>query len=188
MPRGLLESTPPRRPRSSEELAATVVRVTHHLFIVLAQRRWVRRVVVAVLLYEVLSAFADVLYMIIGVWATNLDQSHISASDYATFAGNTVEMALVGGGLFLLARHDWNTGLRIMRMGLFIALMFSTVMEFADQQLHAITDFAVIVTLYAIIGATGEAERRGEIQPTARRQRNKLRRDDRAAENLAAAG
>ncbi len=53
-------------------------------------------------------------------------------------------------------------------MGLFFTLMFTTLMEFADQQLHAITDFVVIVVLYSIVGAAGEAERRGEIQPTER--------------------
>ena len=112
------------------------------------------------------------------VWLTGLVQPMFHVADRGVSGRDLI---LLGGGLFLLARHDWNSGLRIMRMGLFIALMFSTVMEFADQQLHAITDFAVIVTLYAIVGAAGEAERRGEIQPTARRQRNKLRRDDRAA-------
>ena len=33
--------------------------------------------------------------------------------------------------------------------------MFTTLMEFADQQLHALIDFAVYVILFAIVGAAG---------------------------------
>ena len=49
----LLESTPPRTRRTSEEWAASIIRPTHAMFISLARRRWIRRAVVTVLVLEV---------------------------------------------------------------------------------------------------------------------------------------
>jgi hypothetical protein len=38
-------------------------------------------------------------------------------------------------------------------------------MEFADQQLHALSDFAFGAIMFTIVGAAEEATRRGEIAP-----------------------
>jgi len=45
--------------------------------------------------------------------------------------------------------------LQLIRSGLFLALMFTTMMEFQDQQLHALADFAVYAILFAIVGGRG---------------------------------
>ena len=58
------------------------------------------------------------------------------------------------------------------RSGLFLALMFTTVMEFADQQLHALADFATAAILFTIVGAAEQAARRGEIAPHVRRSKS----------------
>jgi hypothetical protein len=177
MLRALLDATPARRRRTSEEWAATIIDSAQRMFVDLAGRLWIRRAVIAILVLEVLSALAEVLYVIIAVWLTNIDTSRISPSDYANFAGDVVEIVLIGGGLILLARHDWRRGLDVIRAGLFFSLMFTTLMEFADQQLHALTDFALGVVIFLIVSAAAEAERRGVIRPTVARRRNRLTRN-----------
>ena len=172
MLRSLLDASPARPRRTSEEWAATIIDSVQRVFVDLGRRVWIRRVVVTVLVVEVLEALAEVLYVVIAVWLTNIDTSHISASDYANFAGDVVEIVLVGGGLILLARHDWRRGLEMIRSGLFFTLMYTTLMEFADQQLHALASFAVGVVLFSIV--SGAAEHRGEIRPKIARRRNRL--------------
>jgi len=167
----LLDATPPRPRRTSEEWAATIIDSLHRMFIDLAARRWIRRVVITIIVIEVLEALAEVLYVVIAVWLTNIDTHRISPSDYANFAGDVVELVVVGGGLILLARHDWRRGLEVIRAGLFFTLLYTTLMQFADQQLHALTDFALGVVLFSIVGAAAEAERRGEIRPSVPRAR-----------------
>jgi hypothetical protein len=161
----LLHATQPERRRSSEDWVALISDWTHGLFTKAARRRWVRVLVIVVLIVQVALSLADVGYVIVAQWLTNLDPTPLSASDLADFASSALQSILMAVGLVLCTRHDWSTGLRTIRMGLFIALMFTTPMEFADQQLHALSDFAFAVIMFAIVGAAEEATRRGEIAP-----------------------
>jgi hypothetical protein len=166
--RALLGSARVGRRLSSEDWVAAVNDWTHDLFAKAAGLRWVRLLMVAALIAEVVNSLTDPAFVIIAQWLTTLDPTPLSASDLANFASDTLQSTLIGCGLFLLARHDWVNGLRAIRMGLFFALMFTTVMEFADQQLHALADFAFAAILFAIVGAAEQAARRGEIAPRVR--------------------
>jgi hypothetical protein len=161
--RRLLVATSTRHRRSTEEWVARSTTWLHSIFLAAARRAWVRVVVLAFLIYEVVAALATLGYLIIAVWITHDDTSKVSPSDIANFAGNVVQVTLIAIGLALLARHQWRVGLRPIRAGLFFSLMFTTVMEFEDQQFHALLDFAIGALLYTIVGAAAEAERRGEI-------------------------
>jgi hypothetical protein len=161
----LLHATHPERRRSGEDWVALISDWTHGLFTRAASHRWVRVLVIVVLIVQVALSLADVGYVIVAQWLTNIDSTALSASDLADFASSALQSTLMAIGLILCTRHDWSTGLRTIRMGLFIALMFTTPMEFADQQLHALTDFAFAAIMFAIVGAAEEATRRGEIAP-----------------------
>jgi hypothetical protein len=172
--RTLLDSSPPRHRRTGDEWAAAIIAWTHRMFLGAARRVWVQWIVLSVLLIEVVITLAEIAFVIIAVWLTNIDTSQISVSDLADFAGDVVQTVLLGSGLVLLARRDWRSGLRLIRMGLFLALMFTTLMEFDDQKIHALIDFAVYVSLFAIVGAAAESERRGELRLPRRRGRTSV--------------
>jgi hypothetical protein len=157
--RALLDASPSRPKRTSEEWAATIIERTRRLATGAARRVWVQRLVFAVVIIEVVISLVEIAFVIVAVWLTNIDSSHISVSDLADFAGEVVQTVLLGSGLLMLAMRHWRSGLRMIRMGLFVALMFTTLMEFEDQKVHALIDFAVYVVLFAIIGAAAESAR-----------------------------
>jgi hypothetical protein len=161
--RGLLDSAPVRQRRSIEEWAVAASNLMHRTFLRAARQRWVRVLVIAILTLDVLLALADVGYLLIAKTFSDLDPSRVSPSDVANFVGSAVQVAFIGVGLILIARHHWQFGLRTIRVGLFIALMYTTMMEFEDQQFHALVDFAGHAIMFAVVGAAAEAERRGEI-------------------------
>ncbi len=174
MLRTLIETNPARGRRTSEEWAATIIARTHAIFLGAARRVWIQRIVIAVLVIEVVISLAEIAFVIVAVWLTDIDTSHISVSDLANFAGDVVQTVLLGTGLGLLARHKWRTGLVVIRMGLILALMYTTLMEFADQKVHGLIDFAVYVVLFAIVGAASEADRSGELSLGVNRSNRKV--------------
>ena len=58
-----------------------------------------QRLVIAVLAIEVVISLAEIGFVIVAVWLTNIDTSHISVSDIANFAGDVVQTVLLGVGL-----------------------------------------------------------------------------------------
>jgi hypothetical protein len=161
----LLTQSGTKRWRSVEELLASFREAVRRFFVGAARRRWVRNAVVFVLSLNALVSVGVAIGAILIVAFGDTTIEDLDAADFASIAGNAAQTLCTIVGLVLLRRHRWVPGLRWIRAGLFIGLLFTTVMEFADQQFGALVDFGIIAVLLAITGPAVHAAERGEIVP-----------------------
>jgi hypothetical protein len=157
----LLESKHDRPHHSVEDLFASVTTRFHDLFVAAAARRWVRLTVFGVLAVQAVGSVAVEVAVIVDLAIDR--HAQVGSVDVAILAGTAVQTALVGIGLVFLLRDHWQVALRAIRMGLFVTLMFTLVMEFTQRQLAALLDFAVVAALFGIVGAAVPAEGRGDL-------------------------
>jgi hypothetical protein len=161
----LLTRSGTKKWRSVEELITSFREAVRRFFVGAARRRWVRNVVVSVLSLTALVSVGVAIAAIAIVAFGDTTIGDLDAADFASIAGNGAQTLCTVIGLILLRRHRWVSGLRWIRAGLFIGLLFTTVMEFADQQFGALVDFGIITVLLAITGPAVQAAERGEIVP-----------------------
>jgi hypothetical protein len=172
--------------RSVEELFSSFQRRTRAFFVSAARRRWLRNLVLGLMTLQAFLSFVVLIVVIVVVAVTDVGVVDLDAADFASLAGTLVQTLLIGAGLIQLRRHYWVSGLHLIRAGLFVSLLFTTVMEFSQQQFGALVDFGIVVFLLALTGASMQAVQRGEIVP--RKLPRKQRRDAAAAELPAAPG
>lgn len=162
----LLGSTSDRHRTSFEESFAAAASRLHRIFVALADRRWARTLLFVALAVQTLgSLVVDAIAMI----TVLTSDTHPSALAVTTFAGSATQTLLVAAGLLLVVRGKWGAGLRLIRAGLFVTLMFTLVMEFAREQFGALADFVLVAALITVVGATISAERRGDVGPRSAR-------------------
>lgn len=68
----------------------------------------------------------------------------LSTADIISLAGTAVQTVLIATGLVLVAVQRRRRGLQALLAGLFVALMFTMLMEFGKEQFTALVTFLVV--------------------------------------------
>jgi hypothetical protein len=160
-----LSSARTKSRRSAEELISSVQQRSRRFFVAAARKRWLRNLVLALMTLQAFLSLVVLMVVIVVVAVTDVGVVDLDAADFASLAGTLVQTLFITAGLIQLRRHYWVSGLHLIRAGLFVSLLFTTVMEFQQQQFGALVDFAIVVFLLALTGAAMQAVQRGEIVP-----------------------
>ncbi len=152
---GLLVGDAPAPRFNPDEGFGAALRASSAVVGWLADRRIVRGVIWAYLTLQV--AAAVLVAAAIVALAVNPEAADgvgpISGSDTALAFGLVAQGVPLAIGLVLLVLRRRRSGLRFLRVGLLIGLTYTLVIEFGQEQLGAITQFAIALLCFAIIGA-----------------------------------
>ncbi len=165
-----------KRRRSVEEFITAVQAGIRRFFVAAAKRRWLRNIVLALMTLQVAVSLTVLIGTFIYVAVTKTGLEDLDSGDYAILCGSFFQSLLIAAGLVQVRRHHWFSGLRLVRAGLFVSLLFTTVMEFNTEQFGALVSFGIVITLLALTGAALQAVERGEIVPRKlpRKERRRL--------------
>ena len=177
-----------KRRRSVEEFINAVQAGIRRFFVAAAKRRWLRNIVLALMTLQVAVSLTVLIGTFIYVAVTKTGLEDLDSGDYAILCGSFFQSLLIAAGLVQVRRHHWFSGLRLVRAGLFVSLLFTTVMEFNTEQFGALVSFGIVITLLALTGAALQAVERAEIVPRKlpRKERRRLERVGGAQEAPAA--
>ena len=127
-----------KRRRSVEEFITAVQAGIRRFFVAAAKRRWLRNIVLALMTLQVAVSLTVLIGTFIYVAVTKTGLEDLDSGDYAILCGSFFQSLLIAAGLVQVRRHHWFSGLRLVRAGLFVSLLFTTVMEFNTEQFGAL--------------------------------------------------
>jgi hypothetical protein len=149
--RQILVTAQPRAARTLDETITQVGTRFHRAIAALAARRRIRRAVFIVMAVQAFwSAVVTIVNFVILLGGAN--RSTLSV-DVAELVGTATQTVLISIGLVLLALHHEQGGLRWIRAGLFVALMYTTLMQFRILPVAAVVNLGAILILLGITGA-----------------------------------
>jgi hypothetical protein len=150
--------------RSVEEWLALLYGRVNQLVTGLVNRRWMRRIIFSLMTLQATLSLID----LIVVLAVRYEGATLSEQDknLALSIGLGVQSALLLAGLILVALRRRRPGLELIRAGLFVALVYTTLMEFAVDPVGGVTDFVAVAILLTFIGAEIRVEESRSITTT----------------------
>jgi hypothetical protein len=142
--------------RSVEEWLALLYGRVNQLVTGLVNRRWIRRIIFSLMTLQATLSLID----LIVVLAVRYEGATLSEKDknLALSIGLGVQSALMLAGLILVAVRRRRPGLELIRAGLFVALVYTNLMEFAVDPVGGVTDFVAVAILLTFIGAEIKVE------------------------------
>jgi hypothetical protein len=172
--RALLESIEIQRARTFEELLTGVANRSRTFVVQAATRRWVRRVVFTLMTAQALLSVVELVLVALARFDDDVVLASVTLG-LGTFVGLAVQTTLILAGLVVLARHHPVAGLQLIRAGLYVALLYTTMMKLGAEQTGAVRDFVAVSILLVIVrsslsaatehAATAEAARPGGAAP-----------------------
>jgi hypothetical protein len=150
--------------RSLEEWLALLYGKVNRLVTGLVNRCWMRRVIFSLMTLQATLSLIDLLVVL----AVRYEGATVSEKDknLALSIGLGVQSALMLAGLILVAIGRRRPGLELIRAGLFVALVYTNLMEFAVDPVGGVTDFVAVAILLTFIGAEIKVEESRSITTT----------------------
>lgn len=160
---GLLDHGAPSRRFSPDDTFAVVLRESRGVVAWLAARRLVRGLIWAYLAIQVLGgAIGTAAVIFVSLSSDPEAATAISDTDKVEILALSAQGIPLAIGLLLLLLRRRTAGLKFLRAGLFISLTFTLVIEFGQQQLGALTQFAISMVVYAVVGVLLRSRVAGE--------------------------
>jgi hypothetical protein len=150
--------------RSVEEWLALLYGRVNQLITGLVNRRWISRIIFSLMTLQATLSLID----LIVVLAVRYEGATLSERDknLALSIGLGVQSALMLAGLIMVAVRRRRPGLELIRASLFVALLYTTLMEFAVDPVGGVTDFVAVAILLTFIGAEIKVEESRSIATT----------------------